>query len=371
MDSYKIISVVGARPNFMKIAPVSRALRKYRDEFEHIIVHTGQHYDEEMSQSFFRVLDIPAPDYNLNIGSGSHAEQTGKVMIEFEKVCMCEKPDLVIVVGDVNSTVACTLAAKKSGIAVAHIEAGLRSGDMTMPEELNRKVTDSICDYAFISEPSGYQNLLNEGWNEKKLFLVGNTMIDSLFYILPETKNSDILKRLGLTDKGYCIITFHRPQNVDIREKLSTLVDVISQIAPKIKVVFPVHPRTRKKLDEFDLHGGLENPEVILTKSLNYLDFITLMRHSKFVLTDSGGIQEETTAMNIPCLTIRPNTERPITCTEGSNLLINDDPRQIITHASKIIDNMSDFTGNCPSLWDGKAAERIVDILREIVRVER
>jgi UDP-N-acetylglucosamine 2-epimerase (non-hydrolysing) len=371
MALYKIISVVGARPNFMKIAPLSRVLRRYEAEFEHIIVHTGQHYDEEMSNSFFRVLDIPAPDYNLNIGSGSHAEQTGKVMIEFEKVCMQEKPDFVMVVGDVNSTVACTLTAKKLGIPVGHIEAGLRSYDMAMPEELNRKVTDSICDYAFISEPGGYDNLLREGWDKERLFLVGNTMIDSLFYILPKMTESNILSELKVKEKEYCLLTFHRPRNVDNREKLTELVATIAEIAEKIKIIFPIHPRTKHRLEEFGLEKVLDNPNIICTKALNYLDFTTLIKGAKFVLTDSGGIQEETTALNIPCLTVRPNTERPITCTEGSNLLLDGDSREIVSHVDKIIADASSFTGRCPALWDGKAAERIVDILKRILRTRK
>lgn len=367
MRRNKIISVVGARPNFMKIAPLSRVLREYKDEFEHIIVHTGQHYDEEMSNSFFRILDIPAPDYNLNIGSGSHAVQTGNVMIEFEKVCLKEKPDFVMVVGDVNSTVACTLTAKKIGIPVGHIEAGLRSYDMTMPEELNRKVTDSICDYAFISEPSGYENLLREGWDEEKLFLVGNTMIDSLFYILPAAKENDILTRFGIKDQEYCVLTFHRPSNVDNEEKLAELIKTVLQIAAKIKIVFPIHPRTKHKMEEFGLESILDHPNIICTKALNYLDFTSLIKQAKFVLTDSGGIQEETTALNVPCLTIRPNTERPITCTEGSNILLSNSSQEIVSYVDKIIEDASNFIGHCPDLWDGKAAERIVDILRKIM----
>ncbi|MFC2131769.1 non-hydrolyzing UDP-N-acetylglucosamine 2-epimerase, partial [Bacteroidota bacterium] len=244
----KVISVVGARPNFMKVAPIHRAFQKYNDKFEHLIVHTGQHYDETMSDAFFRDLDMPHPAYFLGVGSASHAAQTAKIMIEFEKVCIEAKPDLVIVVGDVNSTIACALTAIKLGIKVAHVEAGLRSRDRTMPEEINRIATDSICDYCFVTEQSGLDNLKNEGFDTDKIFFTGNTMIDSQVYAMPNAKGSDILDKLSLKEKEYILITLHRPSNVDNKEQLQSILEIFAEVSSQRKVVFPIHPRTRKNI---------------------------------------------------------------------------------------------------------------------------
>ncbi|MCP3964747.1 MAG: UDP-N-acetylglucosamine 2-epimerase (non-hydrolyzing) [Lentisphaerae bacterium] len=358
----KIITVAGARPNFMKIAPIDRAFKNFAPEYEHLIVHTGQHYDDIMSKSFFKILDISEPAYHLNVGSGSHAVQTAKVMIEFEKVCIEEKPDLVIVVGDVNSTVACAITAKKLHIPVAHIEAGLRSFDMAMPEEINRKITDSISNIAFLTEPSGKANLLKEGWESKNMHLVGNTMIDSLCYIMPQLEKSDILEKLNLSEP-FAILTMHRPSNVDDREQLTSLVNILEQTAKKINLVFPIHPRTKAKINEFGLSKFLEVNGITFCDALNYLDFMTLLNNSKFVLTDSGGIQEEAAFLRKPCVTLRENTERPITCKTGSNILVGNDSDKIINAVNNAISSDGNNIAAVSDLWDGKAAERIVKII--------
>jgi len=362
----KIIMVVGARPNFMKVAPIYRELEKYREEFESLICHTGQHYDKNMSDAFFTDLEMPEPAFFLGVGSGSHAEQTAKIMVEFEKICIAEKPDLVIVVGDVNSTIACVLTAAKCGIKTAHIEAGLRSFDRTMPEELNRIATDAITDYYFITEQSGLDNLENEGVNQEKVFFVGNTMIDSLFYALPVAKKSNILKDLKLKEKEYALVTMHRPSNVDDKENLSEMLEVLDFISKSRKVVFPVHPRTRINIEKYGLKHYLSNEKIHFIDPQGYINFLCLMMNSDFVLTDSGGIQEETTTLGVSCITARTTTERPITITLGTNLLVHPSKSSIIKAIDNILNNPR-RVGMVPPLWDGKAAERIVNVMRNKV----
>jgi len=357
----KILTVVGARPNFMKVAPIHRAFKKYNGSITHKICHTGQHYDINMSDIFFTQLGLPSPDYYLSIGSGSHAEQTGKIMIEFEKVLLEENPDLVIVVGDVNSTIACSLTAKKLHIKVAHVEAGLRSFDRYMPEEINRILTDSISDYLFVTEKSGLVNLRNEGVDEKKIFFVGNCMIDSLIDILVITKSSDILETFALKQKQYVLVTMHRPSNVDSETRLVDLVKLLNSISSKQNVVFPLHPRTRKNLERFGLHGKL-NESILLTDPIGYVDFITLLNNSELILTDSGGIQEESTYLGVQCITLRSSTERPSTIEEGTNQLVGEDFNKAEKAVMEIIMGYEKI-GTVPELWDGKASERISEIL--------
>lgn len=359
----KLLLVAGARPNFMKIAPIVRELEKHRDSFEFRIVHTGQHYDREMSDVFFEELEIPKPDHHLDVGSGSHAEQTAKVMVRFEKVCVEEKPDLVIVVGDVNSTLACSIVAKKLHIPVAHVEAGLRSGDMRMPEEVNRMVTDAISDYFFVTEKSGLEHLRAEGKPESAIFFVGHVMIDNLFHQIDKLDRMD---RSGLASEAlkrrypeYGIMTLHRPSNVDSSEHLKNIFGALSVIAAKLPLIFPIHPRTQSNMERF----GLSLPEgIVTTRPLPYMDFLNLFKDARIVLTDSGGLQEETTALGVPCLTLRENTERPITAEEGSNVVVGADPDRIVAEAGKILQGRGK-AGKRPDLWDGRAAERIVQIL--------
>ncbi|MGB9771708.1 MAG: non-hydrolyzing UDP-N-acetylglucosamine 2-epimerase [Candidatus Kapaibacteriota bacterium] len=363
MKKVKVVSVVGARPNFMKVAPIHRMLIKHSEGVQHLICHTGQHYDYEMSRVFFEDLGLPKPDFYLEVGSGTHGEQTGKILIEFEKVCLQEQPDLVIVVGDVNSTIAATLAATKIGIKTAHIEAGLRSFDRTMPEEINRIATDSICDYLFVTEESGLRNLKREGHTDEQIFFVGNTMIDSLVYILPKIEASQILQNLSVEEKKFALMTLHRPSNVDDRLQLEEIIEVIEYICKKLKLVLPLHPRTRKNIEIFGLDVRLKKIEnLILTEPLGYLDFIKLMKNSKFVITDSGGIQEETTYLGIPCITMRTTTERPITCEIGTNRLVPPNKEKLIQTINLVL-NSARVEYQIPPLWDGKAAERIVNII--------
>jgi UDP-N-acetylglucosamine 2-epimerase (non-hydrolysing) len=365
----KIISVAGARPNFMKIAPICRAVKKWNSDcgsnrvLENIIVHTGQHYDENMSQAFFKDLDIPVPDINLEVGSGFHGEQTGKIMIEFEKACMDIRPDLVLVVGDVNSTIAAALVATKLHIPVAHVEAGLRSLDRKMPEEINRLLTDVISTYLFTTCDEADKNLLKEGIAKEKIFLVGDVMIDSLLYHKEMASRHNVPKELGLQgvdhDGGYCLLTLHRPSNVDTRESMAPIMEAVYEVAKRIPVIFPVHPRTGQKLKEFNLTKGAG---IHFVEPLSYLKFLSLMLKARFVMTDSGGIQEETTALDIPCLTLRDTTERPVTLEKGTNTLVHNDKEKIIMEAQKIIEG-NGKKGIRPELWDGMAAERIVRIL--------
>jgi len=358
----KIINVVGARPNFMKIAPIQREMKKH-PSLHPFLVHTGQHYDETMSKFFFEDLELPEPDKYLGVGSGTHAQQTAKIMMEFEKVVEKEKPDLVVVVGDVNSTAACSMVSSKMGVAVAHIEAGLRSFDRTMPEEINRIITDALSDYLFVTEKSGLENLKKEGIPDSRIFFTGNVMIDSLVYFLHKARSTQILKQLNVNGHPFALITLHRPSNVDEENNLRNLLKAFSVIGEEIKVVFPIHPRTRKMLNTFGLEITAEAvPNLILTDPIGYLDFMNLLQHAHMVLTDSGGIQEETTYLGIPCLTMRENTERPVTIELGTNILVGSDPELIIEEANKIIKGNAK-KGKIPELWDGKAAKRIVEVL--------
>jgi UDP-N-acetylglucosamine 2-epimerase (non-hydrolysing) len=381
----KIISVVGARPNFMKVAPIHKAFEKVKYEksnvkrqmsnsasgagvnnessIQHLICHTGQHYDQKMSQIFFDELNLPKPDFYLGIGGGSHGLQTGRVMIEFEKVLLTERPDLVIVVGDVNSTIACSLTAVKLGIKVAHVEAGLRSFDRSMPEEINRILTDSISDYLFVTEPDGLKNLKNEGVSEKKIFYVGNTMIDSLVHLLPKINSSTVIQENEISNQNYVVATFHRPSNVDSEENLKSIIMLLNKIAREKKVIFPVHPRTKKKLEEYSLLATLHT-SLTLTDPIGYIDFIALIKNSALVITDSGGIQEETTFLGVPCITIRKTTERPITVEIGTNVLVGENFNKAYEISMDIM-NGKIKKGTIPELWDGKTAERIVKVLVE------
>ncbi len=367
----KIICVAGARPNFIKIAPIIEQIGK-RKEIEHVLIHTGQHYDFKMSQVFFQDLEIPDPDIYLNVGSGSHAEQTAKIMLEFEKVLLKEKPDLVLVVGDVNSTIACSLTAAKLGIRIAHVEAVLRSFDRTMPEEINRILTDAISDYLFTTEKSGMINLLREGVKRDKIFFVGNVMIDSLLKNIKKARRSDVLKRLNLKEQEYALVTLHRPANVDNKDGLIKIFEALEQIQKQIRIVYPSHPRTQKNISDYNLvkrftflqksTEGINKGNLTITDPLGYLDFVMLMSKARFILTDSGGIQEESTVLNTPCLTMRNNTERPVTIEMGTNKLIGTDKKRIINESLKIIRGKKKNV-QIPPLWDGKAAKRIVDIL--------
>jgi UDP-N-acetylglucosamine 2-epimerase (non-hydrolysing) len=358
---YKVLSVVGARPNFMKVGPIHRALSTKKN-IESIICHTGQHYDEKMSKVFFEDLEMPKPHIYLGVGGGSHAEQTGKVMIEFEKEVIQLKPDLVLVVGDVNSTLACSIVAKKLHIPVVHVEAGLRSFDREMPEELNRLVTDSISDFFFVTEDSGEKHLLNDGVDPAKIHFTGNVMIDSLVYFKEKASKSKVLEENGLTPGEYLLVTLHRPSNVDSIESLTTLAEILNAVAGKIKIVFPIHPRTLNNLKKNNL--SIENENIILLEAQGYLDFLQLMQNSKGLLTDSGGIQEETTFLNIPCLTLRDNTERPVTVDLGTNILLPLDKELILENLEKVISG-NWKQGQIPRLWDGKAAERMADIIED------
>lgn len=358
----KIILVCGARPNFVKIAPLLRAIEKHNAQnqsaIKPVLVHTGQHYDYQMSQVFFQDLELPEPDIYLGIGGGTHAEQTGKILIEIEKVLLKEKPALVVVVGDVNSTLAAALAAVKLNIPVAHVEAGLRSFDRSMPEEINRMLADDISDYLFTPSRDGDQNLLNEGIPKEKLFFVGNLMVDSLRYCKPQAEKSNILQTLNLKEKGYALLTLHRPANVDDREKLIGILQALKDVSEQIPVIFPAHPRTRINIEKFGFGTLIKESRITIVEPAGYIDFLALQMHAKFVMTDSGGIQEETTVLGVPCLTLRDSTERPVTVTQGTNTLVSN-AAGIKTAALEIL-NGTVRKGSLPELWDGKAAERIV-----------
>ena len=367
----RIINIVGARPNFMKIAPLMAEYQEY-PEIEALLVHTGQHYDERMSRLFFDELEIPRPDINLGVGSASQARQTAEIIQRFEPVVLEYLPDIVLVVGDVNSTIACALVAVKLGVKVAHVEAGLRSFDRKMPEEINRLLTDAISDFLFVSEPSGLENLRREGIPEEKIFLVGNVMIDTLRRNLAKAEESRILEDLGLSEEGYGIITLHRPANVDDPMILEKFLQVFHAIGDQMPVIFPVHPRTRAtmaKCDNFANITEIDGPMalgsrkgVFITEPLGYLDFLKLMAHARIVLTDSGGIQEETTILKVPCLTLRENTERPITVEIGSNAIAGTDPEAIFKAFQQAMSDKKKQS-KIPELWDGYAASRIVKIL--------
>lgn len=359
------MNVVGARPNFMKIAPIMDEMAKRR-RFEITLLHTGQHYDASMSKSFFDDLGIPKPDISLGVGSGNHGEQTGKIMIEFEKVVMREKPDLVIVVGDVNSTIACGLVAVKHGIRLAHVEAGLRSFDRSMPEEINRILTDQIADVLFITEKSAEANLLREGIDKEKVHFVGNVMIDTLMRHLNLAQESTILDDLNVEPQSFSVLTLHRPSNVDSEENFTDIFSALQELQTHLPIVFPVHPRTKKRLGEFGFHKSFaETPHLFVVEPLGYLDFLKLLSEAQFVLTDSGGIQEETTVLGVPCLTIRENTERPVTVEVGTNTIVGCHANRILSESEKILRGQTK-KGRRPELWDGKAAQRIVDVLLKL-----
>jgi UDP-N-acetylglucosamine 2-epimerase (non-hydrolysing) len=371
-NKYKIILIAGARPNFMKIAPLMHALESH-PKIDALLVHTGQHYDEKMSHSFFEQLNIPKPHINLEVGSGSHAVQTARIMERFEQVCFEEKPDMVLVVGDVNSTAACSLVAAKLHISITHYEAGLRSRDREMPEEINRLVTDAITDLFITTSSDASENLIQEGIQEDKIHMLGNLMIDSLVTQLGASEkielnlhnlngekiNNSILEN----ENNYAVMTFHRPANVDDKTVLETLVDEWIKTSGQLTIIFPIHPRTQSMLEQFGLMDRLEKaPSIYLTGPLTYLEFIKLLSNSRLVITDSGGIQEETTFLKIPCLTVRPSTERPVTIWEGSNQLIK--PNQIFTYAEGCL-SASNKETKVPKYWDGNSAGRIVGLLEE------
>ncbi|MGI8467667.1 MAG: non-hydrolyzing UDP-N-acetylglucosamine 2-epimerase [Pyrinomonadaceae bacterium] len=360
----KILNIVGARPNFMKIAPIAREMKRRESDFLPLVVHTGQHYDAAMSDSFFRDLGIPKPDYHLEVGSASHTVQTAKIMTAFEPVVLQEKPDWVVVVGDVNSTIACALVCAKLGVKVAHVEAGLRSRDRTMPEEINRILTDQISDLLLTPSRDGDENLLREGISADKIKFVGNVMIDSLFYNLEKAKQLKARENLNLTDKDYAVLTLHRPSNVDERETFSGLLEALISISERLPIIFPAHPRTLGNIEKFGFAERIANSNIRLIEPLGYLDFMNLYSAAKMVLTDSGGLQEETTALGIPCLTLRENTERPITISHGTNHLVGVEKEKIKQAAFEILSkNPNSADKKIPPLWDGKTAERICDAL--------
>jgi UDP-N-acetylglucosamine 2-epimerase (non-hydrolysing) len=373
----RLLSVVGARPNFMKIAPIVEELKNFSD-VEHCLVHSGQHYDELLSGNFFSDLNLPKPDVNLQVGSGSHAVQTAEIMKRIEPVLLDYRPQMVLVVGDVNSTIAAALTAVKLGTKVAHIEAGLRSFDMTMPEEINRKLTDAISALLLVSEESGVENLKHEGVPAEQIFLVGNVMIDCLLRHRELARKSPILDKLGVRqnssgNRPYGVLTLHRPSNVENPQTLQGILSAVNSIARELPVFFPIHPRTRKNIESFGLHSyladaaGAKNTGIIPLDPLGYLDFLSLNDGARIVLTDSGGVQEETTVLGVPCLTLRENTERPATVTHGTNQVVGVDPERIIAAARSILEKPAS-SSRCPPLWDGKAASRIVAIIREYLQ---
>ncbi len=360
----KIVNIVGARPNLMKIAPLMEAYAR-RGEIEPLLVHTGQHYDANMSDLFFRQLGIPEPEVNLGVGSASHAVQTAEIMRAFEPVVLEHEPDAVLVVGDVNSTIACGLVAVKLGVKLIHVEAGLRSFDRTMPEEVNRLLTDAISDLLFCSEPSGVENLRREGIAEEKVHLVGNVMIDTLLRHRERAERSTILDDLGLEARGYSVLTLHRPSNVDDPAILGKLLDAFEVVQRDAPLVFPAHPRTRENLQRFGLADRVASlPGLRLLEPVGYLDFLKLLASARLALTDSGGIQEESTILQVPCLTLRENTERPVTVEMGSNRVVGHDPERIVAAYRQIVDG-GVGAPKTPPLWDGRAAERIVEVLVE------
>jgi UDP-N-acetylglucosamine 2-epimerase (non-hydrolysing) len=382
----KILNIVGARPNFMKMAPILRVMATY-PQLKPLLVHTGQHYDVSMSRTFFDDLELPKPDIYLGVGSGSHAVQTAKMMIEFEKILEQEKPDLIVVVGDVNSTLACSIVAAKMLVPIAHVEAGLRSFDRTMPEEINRMVTDALSDYLFTTSQDADINLKKEGVPEEKIYFVGNVMIDSLLQHLEKAKKTNVLTRFGLQPDSpsssiertsvtdFAVLTLHRPSNVDDPKIFLELIEGLTEVSKHLPIIFPIHPRTQKQIMTFGYSSFFKSLETTpiestrgfigATNPLGYLEFLHLMSQARLVLTDSGGLQEETTALGIPCLTLRENTERPVTVTEGTNTLVGIDKDKLIVESYKVLQGEGK-AGRIPKFWDGKTAERIVKILSEI-----
>lgn len=360
----KIDLIAGARPNFMKIAPITHAILKAKNEGKDIsfrLIHTGQHYDKNMSDSFFEQLNIPTPDVNLGAGGGTQAEQTAAIMIGYEKLLLEEPTDLCLVVGDVTSTMACAIVAQKLKIKVAHVEAGIRSGDWTMPEEINRMVTDSITNYFFTTSEIANANLKKTGIESKRIFFVGNTMIDTLLVQMPNFKKPTFFDDLGLKNKEYLVMTLHRPANVDEEDKLKDLIQEIINNTQNLPIIFPVHPRTAKILENL----GIKHKNLYYVEPLGYLEFNYLVQNSKAVITDSGGITEETTVMKVPCLTLRDNTERPETITIGTNELVGTNPKNIAPYLEKLFAGQWK-NGSIPELWDGKTADRIVNHLLQI-----
>ncbi len=362
----KVINVVGARPNFIKVAPLVEAMKRREREFTPLVVHTGQHYHAMMSDAFFRDLDLPEPDVYLGVGSASHAAQTAAVMAGFEPVVVAEKPDWVLVVGDVNSTLACALVCAKLGVRVAHVEAGLRSGDRSMPEEINRLLTDHVADLLFTPSLDANTNLRSEGVPEERIRFVGNIMIDSLLKHLPSAKSSKVRDELGISERDYGVLTLHRPSNVDDCETFARIIDALEEIGRRLPVIFPIHPRTRKRITELGLDKRIEEVKNLrLVPPLGYLDFLKLYSESRLVLTDSGGLQEETTVLGIPCLTVRENTERPITVEMGTNVVVGTDKERLTAAAFAALDSPATTKKGIPPLWDGQTAERIVSRLAE------
>ena len=357
----KIFLVVGARPNFIKSAPLCKELARYPAALEPVLIHTGQHYDRNLSELFFEQLKMPEPDIYLGVGSGTHADQTARIMVGLEKEMISQRPELVVVFGDVNSTLAAAVTAAKLCIKIAHVEAGLRSFDNSMPEEINRIVTDRLSEFLFVTEPSGVSNLSNEGVPPEKIHLVGNIMIDSLIAGLNAARASKILDELSLKPKSFALLTLHRPSNVDNKILLESLLEAMDQIGARLPVVFPCHPRTRENLTRFGLGNGFNPHHLRITEPLGYLDFLKLQCEAKLVLTDSGGIQEETTYLGIPCLTLRQNTERPITVELGTNTLTGVEPKVIAAAATSVIEG-NYKTGSIPDLWEGNTASRIVNV---------
>ncbi len=361
----KIMHVVGARPNFMKVSPIIREMAEH-SEIKQTLVHTGQHYDEKMSQIFFDELGMCKPDIDLEVGSGSHAQQTARIMSAFEPVLLEDRPDLLIVPGDVNSTLACSLTASKLHIPIAHLEAGLRSFDRTMPEEINRLMTDVLSDILLTTSPEAEDNLVREGIDREKIFFVGNTMIDTLLRLKKQAARSDVLQKCGIPNRPYALVTLHRPSNVDDKTVFRGIMNALEKIGKDIPIIFPVHPRTRGHIAKLDVHTSKTASEkgIYLLEPVGYLDFMQLMMHAAIVMTDSGGIQEETSILNIPCITIRENTERPITVSKGTNQLVGTDTQRIITAAQRVL-NQGSPKNTQIDLWDGKASGRIVSVIFE------
>jgi len=379
----KLLNIVGARPNFMKIAPIIEEIDKYNDlnarKIEHKLIHTGQHYDDNMSKLFFHELSIPEPLVNLEVGSSSHAQQTSEIMKRFEKICLDERPTHILVVGDVNSTIACSLVASKLGISVMHVEAGLRSFVRSMPEEINRVLTDAISDVLFTTEESANRNLRSEGKEEGNIYFVGNVMIDTLLKHLKKAHESKILHKIGIPGMKYAVLTLHRPSNVDEKDIFKKIVNALMVIKKDIPIIFPLHPRTCKRIHELGLENSfnweiyrdpfyslnyVRDELIIAMQPQGYLDFLKLLSSASLVLTDSGGIQEETTVLGVPCVTLRDNTERPVTITSGTNLIAGTDEDKIIECAKNQLNSQK--VNRIPPLWDGKAAWRIVNIIKEM-----
>ena len=361
-----IVLVAGARPNFMKVAPLLHELRKHPEVFKTSLIHTGQHYDMAMSDVFFHDLGLPLPDRSLGVGSGSHAEQTAGVMTTFERVCLEERPELVVVVGDVNSTMACAITAKKLCIPVAHVEAGLRSRDWTMPEEINRVITDAISDLLFTPSRDANENLLREGISAERIHFVGNVMIDCLFDQLPKTENRATLERFGVAAGGYTTLTLHRPSNVDDPTVFRGIVDVLIELSRELPIIWPVHPRSRKMLEALGLVQRVASSRGLrLTGPMGYLDMLTLNRRARMIITDSGGLQEEATVLGVPCITLRQNTERPVTVEAGANRVVGNHAAAIRAAVSSVLhENVGKI--RVPEFWDGKAAVRIVDVFMRL-----